>query len=233
MNYGREHLAGRLAEIQQRVGQALRAAGRTQRVQVIGVTKYLQAEQMLELRSAGLEVFAENRVQLALEKLEFFSGLAPECQPLQWHFIGHLQRNKVARVVGKFQLLHGVDSLRLAEAVSKAAVARGVIQDLLLEVNVAEEEQKQGFDPAALPTEAEAVLQLPGLRVRGLMGMAPLGSREKAMRSFARLAGLRQDLATRFGTVFFEELSMGMSGDFEDAVAEGATMVRIGSMLYS
>ncbi len=233
MNCGREHVAGRLKEIRERIEAVLRVVALGQRVKVIGVTKYLEANQMLELRAAGLEVFAENRVQTARQKLEFFASQCAECQPVEWHFIGHLQRNKVALVVGRFGLLHGVDSLRLAEALSKAAVAQGVIQDLLLEVNVAQEEQKQGFTKESLLAEAETVLQLPGLRVRGLMGMAPLGTRAEARDAFKRLAALRRELKTRYGDTPFEELSMGMSGDFEEAVAEGATMLRIGSLLYS
>jgi len=227
-----EHVATRLAAIQTRIEAARREAEpsvRADRVRVVAVTKYLDAEQMLELRAAGLELFGENRAQAALTKLEAFADQPAERRPLEWHFIGTLQGNKVRQVVGRFQLIHSVDRLELAEELSREAGRRGLVQPVLLQVNVSGEASKHGFTEAGLTELWPRLGRLPGLRLDGLMGMA--AAEGDAGAEFRRLRRLRDRLDPERGRL--RELSMGMSGDFEEAVREGASLVRIGTYLFS
>ncbi len=227
-----EHVAARLAAIQARIGAARLEAEpsvRADRVRVVAVTKYLETEQMLELRAAGLELFGENRAQAALAKLEAFATQPPERQPLEWHFIGTLQGNKVRQVVGRFQLIHSVDRLELAEELSREAGNRGLVQPVLLQVNVSGEASKHGFTEDGLTELWPRLRRLEGLRLDGLMGMA--AAEGDAGAEFRRLRQLRDRLDPERGQL--RELSMGMSGDFGEAVHEGASLVRIGTYLFS
>ncbi|MBI1723819.1 MAG: YggS family pyridoxal phosphate-dependent enzyme, partial [Gemmatimonadetes bacterium] len=170
----------------------------------------------------------ENRVQEALAKQEAWPGA-----PVRWHLIGHLQRNKARLAVGRFALLHSLDSIRLADALEQEAAKRELVQDVLVEVNVAREPQKSG----AMPEEAEAVVAhavaLPHLRVSGLMTMAPFTDDVTVQRKvFAGLRLLKERIAFNLQLSTFNCLSMGMSNDFEIAIEEGATMVRLGTVLF-
>jgi pyridoxal phosphate enzyme (YggS family) len=230
------HVSVRLQQVHARIQAAQARAGRTHPVRVVGVTKYLDAGQMTGLHAAGIHIFGENRVQVALQKQDWFATRPEHDRPSAWHFIGHIQRNKLARLVGRFELIHSVDSLPLLELLARLCGEQGLEQAFLLEVNISGEEAKQGFDPVGLAELPVDLLRLPGLKPLGLMGMAaelgPTVGAAEVRASFQRLAQLRDRLQHRWGLAL-PELSMGMSGDFEIAVEEGATLVRIGSLLYS
>lgn len=219
-------VAHRLGQLTGRMERAAGGEFRASPPRLVAVTKYLGAEDMGQLRRAGLEIFGESRVQDALPKLEALQGLQA---PLEWHFIGSLQGNKVRAVVGRFVLIHSVDSLELARRVAAAALNLGHTQGVLLQVNISGEASKHGFSPGELLEVWPRLATLPGLQVRGLMGMAAAVG--PARPAFKTLRLLRDRLDEGRGQL--PELSMGMSGDFEDAVAEGATLVRIGTSLFS
>jgi pyridoxal phosphate enzyme (YggS family) len=234
MRTDREHLAGKHAWLRQEVEVACRLAPvgacplDPASIQIVAVSKYLTADQMGEMRAAGLTIFAESRVQQALPKLDELAG--SDAAPLEWHFIGSLQRNKAAQVVGRFQLIHSVDRMELAERISQLAAEMGIRQRVLLQVNASGEAQKHGFSPEELERRLPLLLNLPGLAIEGLMGMAALGGGETARHSFRALRQLRDRLDPRVTRL--TQLSMGMSGDFAIAVQEGASLIRIGSVLY-
>lgn len=218
-----------LGAVQGRIARAAERSGRAPGdITVVAVTKTHPIERVREAAAAGLLDIGENRVQEALEKQEQWPNA-----PVRWHMIGHLQRNKAKLAVGRFALIHSLDSIRLADALEQAAAARNVTQPVLVEVNVAGEEQKSGAPPA----EAEAVVRhaagLPHLTLEGLMTMAPLTTDAALLRKTFR--GLRE-LGERLrpGTLASGpwHLSMGMSNDFEIAIEEGATMVRLGTVLF-
>lgn len=217
------HLRGTVAEIRDRIGlAATRGAGQT--VRIIAVTKTHGPEAAIAAWNAGIPDCGENRVQEALPKMAQLSV------PVVWHLIGHLQRNKV-RALDDFALLHSLDSRRLANAVSEHGVRRARAVDVLVQVNASGEVSKGGFSPEELRVEADRLTGLPGIRVLGVMTMAPLGASELELReTFARARHAREVLATAGHPA--TELSMGMSNDYERAVEEGATMVRLGSILF-
>lgn len=229
------HIARNLGRIEEELRLALRAAPAGSEplpeaaIRIVGVSKYLSIEQMQELRSGGLRIFGENRIQAALPKLDALAG-RHGVEPDEWHFIGSLQRNKAKLAVGRFQLLHGIDRLELAESLSRLATQAGIEQRVLLQVNASHEEQKHGFSEAELEELLPRILDLPGLRVEGLMGMAALGGGEESRSSFRAMRKLRDRLDP--GHRHLVELSMGMSGDFREAAQEGASLLRIGTMLY-
>jgi len=219
-----EDLPDRLTEVRQRIGEAARRGGHGQEVRIIAVTKTHGPEAVTAVWQAGLEDVGENRIQEALGKM------AAARSPVRWHLIGHLQRNKV-KSADDFFLVHSIDSLRLADAANNHATSSGRVMAGLVQVNIAGEETKGGFAPNELSEAADRLAMMPGLDVRGVMAMAPLGASEAVLRRVfcgARLA--RKTLLDRGlkGT----ELSMGMSGDFEIAVEEGATYVRLGTVLF-
>ena len=214
----------RLREIRERIAAATARGGHGQQVTVVAVTKTHGPEAVVAAWEAGLRDVGENRVQAALEKMAAVS--VPVC----WHLIGHLQRNK-AKAVSKFAMLHSLDSARLADAVHAEGLAAGRPIDVLVQVNVAGEETKGGFAPAELPAEAERLGELNGIRVRGVMTMAPFDAGEGTLR---RVFGGARDAreVLRAAGHPATELSMGMSNDYEVAVEEGATFVRLGTILF-
>jgi pyridoxal phosphate enzyme (YggS family) len=214
-------VATNLATVRARVAAAAERAGRDPaRVNIIAVSKTFPASAVLSVVSAGQHDFGENRVQEAAEKVPAVA--AQGAQP-RWHLIGHLQTNKARAAVELFDIIHSVDSLHLAETLSKHAPAGFPI---LVEVNVANESTKTGFASADVERAVEAIGALPNLSLLGLMTVAPAVSDPEDVRPvFRELAGLAAKLA-------LPELSMGMSNDFEVAVEEGATMVRIGSAIF-
>lgn len=214
--------------ILERVKSAAKAAGRDpETVKLIAVTKTVDADAAKEVMAAGCASLGENRVQSFLEKYEVL-GDAPD-----WHIIGHLQTNKVKYIVGKASLIHSVDSLHLAQAISKRATALGITQDILLQFNISGEESKSGASENEAEDFYAAVSSLPGIRVRGLMTMAPLDATEEETCSvFRGLRHLFEKLRETFPGSALSELSMGMSNDFELAVKEGATLIRIGRSLF-
>ena len=213
--------------VRSRIAAAAQRAGRPAgAVRIVAVTKGHPVERAREAAAAGVVDLGENRVQEALGKQEAW----PDA-PVRWHLIGHLQRNKVRLVVGRFALIHSLDSVRLADALEGAAAAAGLVQDVLVEVNVAREERKSGVLPDEAPALVRHAATLPHLRVQGLMAIAPYTPDVGLQRQvFRDLRLLRDSLAT--STWALGVLSMGMSSDFEIAVEEGATMVRLGTVLF-
>ena len=220
-------LAENLAAVQSRIANAVEKSGRSaHEVRLVAVSKTYPAEAIRELFETGQQAFGESRVQEALPKVE---ALPPG---IEWHFIGHLQTNKIRKVVGQFALFHGVDNENLALQMNRIAGELSVTANVLLEVNVSGEESKFGFAPENLPAALENLAPLPFLRIRGLMTMAPYSDNpEEARPYFAKLRDVRDRLATATGLPL-SELSMGMSGDFEQGIAEGATIVRVGSAIF-
>lgn len=220
-------IAQNLEHIRTRIARLAESAGRrAEDIQLVAVSKTHPPETILEAIAAGQQVFGENRVQDALPKID---ALPPETT---WHFIGHLQSNKVRKALGRFALFHGVDNVDLARHMDRIAGELGLEARILLEVNVSGEASKFGFAPEALPAALEGLRPLTCLRIEGLMTMAPYSENpESARPHFARLRELRDSLAATTGLPL-SELSMGMSGDFEQGIAEGATIVRVGSAIF-
>ncbi len=223
-------LAANLARVRQQISEAsLRAGRRPEDIRLVGVTKYVDVQAARALFEAGLHDLAESRPQELWRKADALKEL-----PSRWHFIGHLQRNKVERTLPLISLLQSGDSLQLLEAVSTAAVKQGRIVDTLLEVNISGDGAKHGFAPDFLRSALSTIGTLPAIRIRGLMGMAALeGGSERARRDFAALRELRETLKLECPPeIDLTELSMGMSGDFIEAIEAGATIVRVGSALF-
>jgi pyridoxal phosphate enzyme (YggS family) len=221
-------IADNLKTVRERIGRATAKAGREGRdITLVAVSKGRSLEAIHAAALAGQLVFGENRAQELKEKLERLQI------DLEWHFIGHLQRNKVNMVVGKTALIHSVDSRRLLEAVAARAGDLGTVQDILLQVNTSGEESKYGLEEKDMAATLESALAFPSVRVRGLMTIAPLGSAEDVRSCFRRLRELRETLARDLTPQGLEILSMGMTQDFELALEEGANMVRIGTAIFA
>jgi pyridoxal phosphate enzyme (YggS family) len=216
----------------ERVHKACDQAGRDPTsVRVIGVTKYVDMPQTMALYDAGCRDLGESRPQALWEKAAAFIAAG---HTAQWHLIGHLQRNKVMKTMPYNPVFHTIDSVRLAQALSRSATELSMVCDGLIEVNLSEDARRSGLLPDSLLDRASQILELPGVHVRGLMGMASHPEAGKSpRREFAHLRELRDGLTEKFpDSGGLPELSMGMSGDFEDAIYEGSTMVRIGSALF-
>jgi pyridoxal phosphate enzyme (YggS family) len=217
-------LPERLREVRGRIDAATQRGGHGQQVTVIAVTKTHGPEAVDAAWDAGLPDVGENRVQEALNKMD---GVR---KTVRWHLIGHLQRNK-AKHVTRFALVHSIDSSRLADAVNEIGCENNRPIDVLLQVNVVGEATKGGYALDTLQPEGERLHALTGLRVRGVMTMAPLDADERTLRRvFAGARDARSTLAAAGHPA--TELSMGMSNDFEVAVEEGATLVRLGTILF-
>ena len=218
-----------IAEIRRQIDEAARETGRTGAdITLVGASKMNDAAACQEAIAAGIDVLGENRVQEMTEKL---SQNAYDGAPL--HFIGHLQRNKVKQVVGKVALIQSVGSLPLLEAIEKEAEKQGIVQDILLEVNIGGEEAKSGFAPGELEDAAKAAQAMENIRVHGLMTIPPADcSREENIHYFQEVRALYVDINEKLFHNELKCLSMGMSGDFEDAIRNGATMVRVGTAIF-
>jgi len=224
MNFGAlpEHLAHVRAEIARR--QAI--AGRTHAVTIVAVTKGFGLDAVAAALDAGLTDLGENRVQEALDKID-----TPAGRRATWHLIGHLQRNKAKHVAGRFALVHSLESVALAEELDKRAAAHGAPQRVLLQVNVAGEARKSGCTPSEAPVLARRVAGLPHLALEGLMTIAPFTDAEDVQRrTFRGLRELRDALQEE--GLWLPTLSMGMSADYGPAVEEGATVIRLGTVLF-
>lgn len=216
-------------EVEARVEAACERAGRRrEEVTLIAVSKTKPLSMIEELLPLGVRDFGENKVQELTAKAEALSD------EIHWHMIGHLQRNKVRYVADKACLIHSVDSLRLAEEISKEAVKKGITASILLEVNVAEEKSKFGIQVQDAVALAEQISKLPNLAVKGLMTIAPyVENPEENRLIFRKLKNLSVDIAAeKFDNVSMNILSMGMTGDFEVAIEEGATHVRVGTGIF-
>jgi pyridoxal phosphate enzyme (YggS family) len=221
-------IARNWAEVQRRAAAAAERAGRAPgEVTVVAASKTFPAEVLREAYGAGVREFGENYVQEALEKLPELP--ADVC----WHLIGHLQSNKARQVAGRFGLIHSVDSVHLARELDKQAAKAGSRQDVLVQVNIADEETKSGLAPDEVLDAVGEVAQLAHLRVRGLMTIGPMVTNaEDARPVFAQLRELRDRAQSRLPDLPLRELSMGMTGDFETAIEEGATLVRVGRAIF-
>ncbi len=199
-------------------------------VTLIAVSKYVGIEQITEAFENGVTEFGESKIQDALLKQ---NSVPPHmAEHIHWHFIGHLQSNKAKKAVGRFVLIHSVDSISLAKELSAQAVKMQTEQSVLLQVKVVDDPSKSGFSPEALKDSFRDLVDLPGLRVDGLMTMTPLTEDEDVWRRcFTGLKSLRDELEERHG-VRLKELSMGMSDDYQVAVTCGATMVRLGTAIF-
>ncbi|MBI3625382.1 MAG: YggS family pyridoxal phosphate-dependent enzyme [Candidatus Rokubacteria bacterium] len=214
-------VAGNLARVRERLHRAAKRAGRAWgEILLVGVSKSIDAERIRSAVAAGLPALGENRVQEAKEKIGVIG------RPVPWHFVGHLQTNKARDAVLLFDLIHSVDRLELGRELHRRAEAAGKVANVLVQVNVAGEGTKGGFSPQELKRALEALAALPALVVRGLMTIPPPVERAEESRGwFRRLRELRDEAG-------LEHLSMGMSADFEVAVEEGATIVRIGTAIF-
>ncbi|NND99244.1 MAG: YggS family pyridoxal phosphate-dependent enzyme [Pirellulaceae bacterium] len=225
----RQRIAANWQQIQSEVDSAIAAHNRPKEsVLIIGVTKYVDAEATAMLLDAGCRHLGENRPQVLWQKAE---SDAMKSRAVQWHMIGHVQRNKLRRLLKHQPLIHSVDSTRLLAAISKEAMSQQQTIRVLLEVNISGDDSKTGLT-------ADAIGKLladgtpPAIEITGLMAMAGWGTdTDAARRQFAQVRHLRDNLSQQF-QLPLTELSMGMSGDFVEAIAEGATMVRIGSRLF-
>jgi len=223
-------ISERLAEVRENI--RIHAEGRA--VTLVAVSKYAAVEQMREAYQAGARHFGENRVQDALAKIAAFP--AEEYPDLHWHLIGSLQTNKAKKTVNQFSLIQSVDSTRLAEAISEQNLAANQRQDVLLQVNLSNDPNRHGFLPEDLPAALTPILSMKGIRLRGLMGMAPpeasIDNDQQALRRiFCGLRDLNGQLAHDFG-IDLPELSMGMSHDYIHALVCGATIIRLGNYLF-
>jgi PLP dependent protein len=219
-------IAENLANVRARIASAAQRAGRSpDEIVLVVVTKDVDADAAGEAVAVGAVDIGENRVQELKRKQHALAGL-----DVRWHMIGALQRNKVAQVVGGVALIHSVDSAKLGEDIGRRAVAQGLRQDVLLEVNAGGEASKHGVEPGAALESARALAGVAGLRLRGLMTVAPQGDPEAARRAFRTMRELKE--AVKEHAPDATELSMGMTEDFEVAIEEGATIVRIGTAIF-
>jgi pyridoxal phosphate enzyme (YggS family) len=223
-------IAENVALVRENMALAARKAGRDPgEILLLAATKMNDADRVREAIAAGVDACGENRVQEMLEKqaLGAYAGA-----PL--HFIGHLQKNKVKQVVGLAKLIHGADSRELLETISRVAESRGLVQDVLLEVNIGGELSKSGFAPEEVPAALEYAAALPALRVRGLMAIPPVCAAPEENRPFfLRMQKLFIDNGgKKYDNVSMDFLSMGMSGDYTEAIACGANLIRVGSGIF-
>ena len=222
-------IAENIRQVREKIAAVAKAAGRDPKeIILVGASKMNDAAACREAIAAGIDALGENRVQEMCRKLE---ENAYDGAPL--HFIGHLQRNKVKQVVGSVSLIQSVGSPELLRDIDRCAESRGLVQDILLEVNIGEEEAKSGFAAKDLPTAAEEVKRLAHVRLRGLMTIPPVETEPHGnFPYFEKVHGLYVDISRSLYDNELEYLSMGMSGDYEDAIRAGATMVRVGTAIF-
>ena len=221
-------IAENLAEVRERIFQAIQKSGRNpDSVQLVSVSKQVDIAQIEEARIAGAVIFGENKIQDAVPKIDQMGS-----EGISWHFIGHLQKNKVKFLDERFDLIHSVDSLELAEKIANQCQSENRVQSVLLQINVSGETAKFGMEPGELENQMLAFSRLKGIRVEGLMTIPPYHpDSENSRRHFSRLRELR-DQCEKQTRLSLHELSMGMTNDFEVAVEEGSTLVRVGTAIF-
>ena len=226
----KEILERNLAKVRGRIAEACARVRRAPgEIRLVAVTKTVSPAVARTLFELGAADLGENRVQQAEEK----TGSLPDL-PIHWHMIGHLQRNKVKRAIDLFEMIHSVDSVRLAKEIDKCCAARGRKMPVLLQVNVSGEETKFGVSPQETLETVQRIREFPGVNLVGLMTMAPFVDDAETVRPvFQQLRALRDAIRDKLGDDRLAELSMGMTQDYEVAVEEGATIVRIGSALFA
>ena len=197
---------------------------------IIAVTKYFDEQQIIKYYEMGFRNFGENRVKDALDKI----NKLPEeiIQNSKFHLIGHLQTNKAKLAVGKFDLIHSVDSIKLAKVISEEAERQGIVQKILLQINNAREEQKSGFSPEEIKSAFKEIMAIRSIKICGVMNMAPIDSSDEELHKlFGNIKQINDVLQSEF-RVELKQISMGMSRDFRIALEEGATMIRLGRILF-
>ena len=222
-------LRDNLRIVEERISKACERVGRKrEEVTLIAVSKTKPISMLTSIYDEGIRHFGENKVQELTDKYEKLPS------DIEWHMIGHLQRNKVKYLIDKVSMIHSVDSLRLAEMIEQESAKKGVVTNILLEVNVAEEESKFGFKTEEIFEAIEEISRFPHVRVCGLMTIAPFVSDPEENRPiFAKMKKLSVDIkAKNIDNINVDILSMGMTGDFEVAIEEGATMVRVGTAIF-
>ena len=221
-------IAENLAEVWERICQAIQKSRRElDSVHLVAVSKQVGMAQIKEARIAGAVIFGENKIQDAVPKVDQMGS-----EGISWHFIGHLQKNKVKFLGEHFDLIHSVDSLELAEKIAAQCQTENRVQSVLLQVNVSGETAKFGMEPGELEKQMVAFSRLKGIRVEGLMTIPPYHPNpENSRRHFSRLRGFR-DQCEKQNRLSLHKLSMGMTNDFEVAVEEGATLVRVGTAIF-
>jgi PLP dependent protein len=221
------NIEAKLNRVRNEIAQAAQASGRNiTDIELVAVTKTHSAEIVREAIGAGQTLFGESKVQEARAKIPLLPS------NLRWHFIGHLQKNKIRHALPLFEMIHSVDSLDLAQAIDRVAQENGLHPRILLEVNVAGEGSKFGFRTATLRAQLESLLMLPRLSIEGLMCIPPLAEEAEASRKyFVELRELRDMLEKEF-EMKLPQLSMGMTNDYRAAVEEGATLVRVGTAIF-
>ncbi len=223
-----ERISRRIEKVRRAILEACEKCGRSpNEVTLVAVTKTVDLERIRAAIRSGARVFGENYVQEAREKISAIT------EPVEWHFIGHLQRNKAKYVVRLFDVVETVDNIKLAAELQKRAEGIKKIQPVLVQVNVSGEKSKAGISPENLPELLKFISKNTSLEFRGLMTLPPyFEDPEQARPYFRRLRELRDQMAERFPSLTFRDLSMGMSGDFEVAIEEGATIIRVGTAIF-
>jgi pyridoxal phosphate enzyme (YggS family) len=233
---GRTSIENNLQKVWDSIAAAAEVVGRSaDEITLVGISKTKPADSVLDAAGAGLLDIGENRVQEAQGKIELLSPkLEAAGLPVRWHMVGHLQRNKAKTAVRLFDMIQSIDSRRIAEAVSRAAVEMGTVQDVLVEVNTSGEPTKYGIHPDGVVKFVAELADLKGLRTKGLMTVGPLvADPDEARPAFARLRSLGDDLgAEGFPWAEVRYLSMGMTGDMSQAIEEGSNMVRVGTAIF-
>jgi pyridoxal phosphate enzyme (YggS family) len=226
-----EKLSENIAKVRADIRSCCIAAGRDpEEITLIGVSKVFPVEYAEAAVAAGLKDLGENRVQELMPKIERFSSLDLD---VNWHLIGTLQKNKVKYVIGKTKLIHSVNTVELAEEISRRSVGNNVTTRILLQANVSGEESKHGFAPHELKPALDNVMDMPGIEVCGLMTMAPIETYEgEAREVFARTRVIFDDLASYVKSDSWKILSMGMSQDYKSAILEGSTHIRVGTAIF-
>lgn len=216
-----------LEDIRRRIEEAKKRAGRTDEVLLLAVTKTVDFDRIDKSIEDGVTDIGENKVQEILKRMDYYED------KINYHFIGSLQRNKVKDIIGKVKLIHSVDSLRLAKEIDKRAKNEDIIQDCLLQVNVSKEESKSGVYIEDLDDFVYNILQLDNIRIKGFMTMAPFDATDEELHKIFRTLKENFDkINKKYEVLDMEYLSMGMTGDFEIAIEEGANIVRVGSGIY-
>lgn len=224
-----ENIITNLNSVEQRIADACKRSGRKrEEVTLIAVSKTKPIEMIKDAYDYGIRIFGENRVQELIEKKELLPS------NIEWHLIGHLQRNKAKMIVGNTTLIHSVESMQLAAELSKLSVTKGIITEILIEINIAGEKSKYGIAPDEALSFIKNVSGLNGIKIRGLMTVAPIVSDpEENRKYFSKMRQLTVDIkAENIDNVSMDFISMGMTGDFETAIEEGATHVRIGTGIF-
>lgn len=202
-----------------------------ERVKFIAVTKYVDTETMNEILNCGIKIFGENKAQVIKEKYEKY--ISEGKNDIEWHFIGNLQKNKVKYIAPFIKLIHSVNKLSLAQEIDRRAEQNNRVIDVLLEINIAGEESKEGYELENLYAELPQLMKLPNINIRGLMTMAPFVEDEEVVRKvFKRLREIKDELNEKYFDGKLTELSMGMTNDYKVALEEGATIIRVGRKIY-